>query len=253
LPRDVADWLEALGLGKYAARFAENEIDFEVLPDLSEDDLRDLDIPLGPRKKLLKAIAALGRDGGTGSDDARQAPPDVANPGEASIRGTGRADEREPSHRLDGERRQLTVMFCDLVDSTALSARMDPEDLREVIRAYHVACAKAVERYGGYVAKYLGDGILAYFGYPQAHEKDAERAARAGLAVVDAVAALHTTDAPPEAAALAVRVGIDTGRVVVGDLIAEGTAEAASVVGETPNVAARLQSLAAPNQVVVDR
>jgi class 3 adenylate cyclase/tetratricopeptide (TPR) repeat protein len=251
LPRDVADWLEALGLGKYAARFAENEIDFEVLPDLSEDDLRDLDIPLGPRKKLLKAIAALRGGGASASDAAPEASPDTAREVEATTRETARADEREPPRRIDGERRQLTVMFCDLVDSTALSARMDPEDLRDVIRGYHVACAKAVERFGGYVAKYLGDGILAYFGYPQAHEKDAERAARAGLAVVDAVAALSATDARPCAPALAVRVGIDTGLVVVGDLIAEGTAEAASVVGETPNIAARLQSLAAPNQVVV--
>lgn len=251
LPRDVADWLEALGLGKYAARFAENEIDFDVLPDLSEDDLRDLDIPLGPRKKLLKAIAALSGSGASATDAARDASREAVGGVEASTRETARADEREPPRRLDGERRQLTVMFCDLVDSTALSARMDPEDLRDVIRGYHVACAKAVERFGGYVAKYLGDGILAYFGYPQAHEKDAERAARAGLAVVDAVAALGATDARPDAPALAVRVGIDTGLVVVGDLIAEGTAEAASVVGETPNIAARLQSLAAPNQVVV--
>ncbi|MGE5169308.1 MAG: AAA family ATPase [Rudaea sp.] len=252
MARDVAGWLEALGLGKYAARFAENEIDFDVLPDLSEDDLRDLDVPLGPRKKLLKAIAALALDRAKATDAGSAAPLRADDGPGASMRVDVRADVApEPPRRLEGERRQLTVMFCDLVDSTALSARMDPEDLREVIRAYHVACAKAVERYGGYVAKYLGDGILAYFGYPQAHEKDAERAARAGLAVVDAVKALNATAAAPDAQPLAVRVGIDTGLVVVGDLVADGTAEAANVVGETPNIAARLQSLAAPNQVVV--
>src|SRR5262250_2731993 len=138
------------------------------------------------------------------------------------------------------ERRQLRVMFCDLVGSTALSARLDPEDLRGIIGAYHRCCAALVERNGGFVAKYMGDGVLAYFGYPQAHEHDAERAVRAGLDLVDAVPKLATT----AGSALQVRVGIATGLVVVGDLIGAGAAPEQAVVGETPNLAARLQALA---------
>ena len=231
MARDIDQWLDELGLARYQALFAENELDLDVLPELSEGDLKDLGIPLGPRKKLLKAIAALSES------------PQVADV---------RVDDRQaPPRRDDGERRQLTVMFCDLVDSTALSTRLDPEDLRDVIRAYHDACARVVARYDGYVAKYLGDGVLAYFGYPRAHENDAERAARTGLAIVEAIAALRPMkDRLPELN-LAVRVGIDTGPVVVGDLVGEGPTEQAGVVGETPNVAARLQALARPGQVVV--
>ncbi|HVI67777.1 MAG TPA: adenylate/guanylate cyclase domain-containing protein, partial [Bradyrhizobium sp.] len=144
------------------------------------------------------------------------------------------------------ERRQLTVMFCDLVGSTELSARLDPEDLREVIGAYHRTVAAAVTRFDGFVAKYMGDGVLAYFGYPQAHEDDAERAVRAGLGLIDAVARLDIRSVDLQA-----RVGISTGLVVVGDLIGEGSAQEQSVVGETPNLAARLQALAAPDQIVI--
>ena len=227
MARDITQWLEELGLAKYASTFAENEVDLDVLPELSEEDLKGLDIPLGPRKKILRAIAALTNAAGASGPVA------VA-----------------PARRDEGERRQLTVMFCDLVGSTALSTRLDPEDLREVLRAYHDACAKVVAHYDGYVAKFLGDGVLAYFGYPQAHETDAESAVRAGLAVVDAIAALGSTDGALRDLGLAVRVGIDTGPVVVGDIAGEGPAEPASVVGETPNVAARLQALAQPNEVV---
>ena len=228
LPRDVDQWLESIGLAKYAPLFAENEIDFEVLPELTEQDLKDLGVPLGPRKKLLKAIAALN---------------------DAEVPST--APHSAPAARTEAERRQLTVMFCDLVGSTALSTQFDPEDLREIIRAYQDACTGVIAAYGGYVAKYLGDGILVYFGYPQAYGNDAERAARAGLGIVEAVAKLGAVSEQMRALDLAVRVGINTGPVVVGDLIGEGASEQASVVGETPNVAARLQELAGPNQVLI--
>src|SRR5262249_13058482 len=147
--------------------------------------------------------------------------------------------------RTDAERRQLSVMFCDLVGSTALASQLDPEDLREVIGAYHKCVAETIGRYDGFVAKYMGDGVLAYFGYPQAHEDDAERAVRAGLGLIDAVGHLDVNSVKLQA-----RVGIATGLVVVGDLIGEGSAQEQSVVGETPNLAARLQALAEPGTVV---
>jgi class 3 adenylate cyclase len=153
----------------------------------------------------------------------------------------------EPVSQDAAERRQLTVMYCDLVGSTTLSARLDPEDLRGIIGAYHRCCAKLVEHNGGFVAKYMGDGVLAYFGYPQAHEHDAERAVQAGLALVEAVPKLVTAAGSP----LHVRVGIATGLVVVGDLIGSGEAQERAVVGETPNLAARLQGIAEPNMVVI--
>ena len=232
LASDIDQWLERLGLARYSALFAKNEIDFEVLPELTEQDLKDLEIPLGHRKKLLKAIAAFcGRAKATGGPDEPVA--------------------ISPSVRTDAERRQLTVMFCDLVDWTLLSTRIDPEDLREVIRSYQDACAKVVAQYNGYIAKFLGDGVLVYFGYPQAHENDAERAVRAGLDIVKAIQHLNGTVAGLPELALEVRIGINTGPVVVGDIIGEGAAQQASVVGETPNVAARLQALARPNQVVI--
>ena len=156
------------------------------------------------------------------------------------------ASAPEPA-RSEGERRQLTVLFCDLVGSTELSATLDPEDMRAVITAYQDCCAAVVERFEGHVAKYMGDGVLAYFGYPRAHEGDPERAVRAGLELVDAIAALT----PGPELRLAARIGIATGLVVVGDLIGEGSAKEEAVVGETPNLAARLQSLAEPGSVVI--
>ncbi|MGH8712527.1 MAG: adenylate/guanylate cyclase domain-containing protein [Casimicrobiaceae bacterium] len=232
MDREIDQWLDRLGLAKYSALFAENEVDLEILPELTEADLKDLGIPLGHRKKLLKAIGAL-------------SPADDTAGGRTELR------PGSSSRRDDGERRQLTVMFCDLVGSTALSTRIDPEDLRDVIRAFQDTCGKVIARYDGYVAKYLGDGVLVYFGYPQAHENDAERAARTGLGIVEAIANIGVINAPLRGLTLAVRIGINTGPVVVGDIIGEGAAEQASVVGETPNVAARLQALAGPNQVVV--
>jgi class 3 adenylate cyclase/predicted ATPase len=222
--QQIADWLEKLGLGQYAQRFAENEIDISVLRHLSDQDLKDIGVPLGHRRKMLAAIGEHAV--------VAQAPP------EPSARA-------EPKPQDSAERRQVTVMFSDLVGSTALSARMDPEDLREVISAYQKCVAETVRRFGGFVAKYMGDGVLVYFGYPQAHEDDAERAVRAGLELIGAVSSLKH-DAP-----LQTRVGIATGLVVVGDLIGSGAAQEQAIVGETPNLAARLQALAEPNMVVI--
>jgi len=221
----IADWLAKLGMSEYAERFAANRIDASVLPDLTDEDLEKLGVVLGDRRKILRAIREL-------APPARSSAQDVAS--------------SEPI-RDEAERRQLTVMFCDLVGSTALSARLDPEDLRGIVREYHRCCTAVVERNGGYVAKYMGDGVLAYFGYPQAHEHDAERAVRAGLALVEAVAELKTASSSP----LQVRIGIATGLVVVGDLIGKGAAQEQAVVGETPNLAARLQAIADPSAVII--
>jgi class 3 adenylate cyclase len=227
---DIVVWLRSLGLGKYEAVFRENEITERVLPSLTAEDLKELGVTaLGHRRILLDGIAALRADTGGKAPSA-----DVAT---KSSTPSARSEDR-------AERRQVTVMFSDLVGSTALSARMDPEDLREVISAYQKCVAETVGRFGGFVAKYMGDGVLIYFGYPQAHEDDAERAVRAGLELVAAVGALKTH------APLQTRVGIATGLVVVGDLIGSGASQEQAVVGETPNLAARLQGNAEPNSVV---
>src|SRR6516162_10176002 len=221
---DIAERLRGLGLEKYAPAFDENAINWDVLSELTTDDLKEIGVAaLGDRRRLLAAIAALGG----GASPAAPAPVSSSAPAEA-------------------ERRQLTVMFCDLVGSTALSAQLDPEDYRDVVAAYHRAVSDAVKSLDGFVAKYMGDGVLAYFGYPRAHEDDAERAVRAGLGVVDAVARLDVKSVKLQA-----RVGIATGLVVVGDLIGEGSAQEQAVVGETPNLAARLQALAEPDTVVI--
>jgi class 3 adenylate cyclase len=228
--KTIADWLQKLGMSEYTQRFAENRIDLSILPDLTDQDLEKLGVLLGDRRKMLRAIAALGSDAG--------ATPQVSTVPTAE-------PKREPHDTA--ERRQLTVMFCDLVGSTALSTRLDPEELRSIIGAYHRCCAEVITKSGGFVAKYMGDGVLAYFGYPQAHEDDAERAVRAGLALVEAVPKLDDQ----RGTALQVRVGIATGLVVVGDLLGEGAAQEQAVVGETPNLAARLQALAEPGAVVI--
>jgi class 3 adenylate cyclase len=219
---DVVVWLRILGLGKYEAIFRENDIDETVLPSLTHENLKELGVAsFGHRAKLLDAIAALR------SDASGKAP---------SVDAATASSTPSATPEDHAERRQVTVMFCDLVGSTALSAHMDPEDLREVISAYHKCVAETVQRSGGFVAMYMGVGVLVYFGYPQAHEDDAERAVRAGLELVAAVAALKTH------APLQTRVGIATGLVVVGDL---------AIVGETPNLAARLQGVGEPNTVVI--
>jgi class 3 adenylate cyclase len=211
--QQVGDWLEKLGMSEYAERFAESDIDTSVLRDLNDQDLKELGVSLGHRRKMLRAIAEL-------SDAA----PTLPQP-----------ESTEPKTKDAAERRQVTVMFSDLVGSTALSARMDPEDLREIISAYQKCVAETVQRFGGFVAKYMGDGVLVYFGYPQAHEDDAERAVRAGLELIQAVSGLKSS------VPLQTRVGIATGLVVVGDLIGSGAAQEQAVVGETPNIAARLR------------
>src|ERR1700719_3510957 len=228
---DVVVWLRSLGLERYEAAFRENEINERVLPSLTQDDLKEIGVgPVGHRRTLLEAIAALRADMGS-------------NAPSAGVASSSTAPSISPEDRA--ERRQVTVMFSDLVGSTALSARMDPEDLREVISAYRESVAETVGRFGGFVAKYMGDGVLVYFGYPQAHEDDAEQAVRAGLDLVAAVTGLkiHT--------ALQTRVGIATGLVVVGDLIGSGEAQERGIVGETPNLAARLQGIAEPNTLVI--
>ena len=228
---DVVVWLRSLGLGKYEAAFRENDIDETVLSSLTHETLKDLGVTsVGHRLKLLEAIAAL-------SNDAS------GNPHSVDAATTSSAPSAYPEDRA--ERRQVTVMFSDLVGSTALSARMDPEDLREVISAYQKCVAETVQRFGGFVAKYMGDGVLVYFGYPQAHEDDAERAVRAGRELVAAVGALKTH------VPLQTRVGIAMGLVVVGDLIGSGASQEQAIVGETPNLAARLQGVAEPNSVVI--
>jgi class 3 adenylate cyclase/predicted ATPase len=228
---DVAAWLRELGLERYEEAFQENEIDAQILPKLTADDLKDVGVTtVGHRRKLLEAIAALAEP-----TSAPRAEPSA--PAEAAPRA-------RPS---EAERRQLTVLFCDIVGSTALSARLDPEDMGAVMSAYHRATAKVIESFGGHVARYLGDGVLAYFGWPLAHEDDGERAVRAGLELVEAMAQLQLH---PDVR-LQARVGIATGQVVVGDLVGEGAARDEAVVGETPNLAARLQALAAPGRVVI--
>ena len=222
--QEIGNFLEKLGMPEYGECFAQNKIDLSVLPHLTDQDLKDIGVPLGHRRKMLAAIRGL--------------------PGELPVASktvpTGEAKAQDTA-----ERRQVTVMFSDLVGSTALSARMDPEDLREIISSYQKCVAETVQRFGGFVAKYMGDGVLVYFGYPQAHEDDAERAVRAGLELIRAVGGLKS------GAPLQTRVGIATGLVVVGDLIGSGASQEQAVIGETPNVAARLQGVTEPNTVVI--
>jgi class 3 adenylate cyclase/predicted ATPase len=221
---DVLGWLKNLGLEQYEAMFRDNDVDASVLSALTNEDLKDIGVmSVGHRRKLLEAIALLGQ--------AKS----KAAPGDSSLIAAPEA-----------ERRQLTVMFCDLVGSTALSTRLDPEDLRDVISAYHRAVTEIVTGFDGFVSRYMGDGVLIYFGYPQAHEDDAERAVRAGLSAITAVERLNVKSVKLQA-----RVGIATGLVVVGDLIGVGEAQERTVVGETPNLAARLQALAEPDTVVI--
>jgi class 3 adenylate cyclase len=226
----VGQWLEQLGLSQYAELFFENDVDLEALRLLSESDLEKLGISLGNRKKLLNAIARL--DGSALAADATERP------------------AQQQSLRTEAERRQLTVMFCDLADSTALSSQLDPEPLREVIRAYQSTCAESISRFDGHIAQYLGDGILVYFGHPLAHEDDAQRAVRAGLGIVAAMRDLNRRLSERFGISLSVRVGIHTGLVVVGD-IGAGQHYEQLALGEAPNVAARLQATAQPDAVVI--
>jgi class 3 adenylate cyclase/predicted ATPase len=233
---DVSDFLRDLGLEQYEAAFQHNGIDIWILPKLTPEDLKDLGVAMvGHRRLLLEAIAALHEPTApavtAGADTVDAAP----------MRGT------QASSITEAERRPLSVMFCDLIGSTALSSRLDPEDLREVFRAYQTCVATTIQQFDGFIARYVGDGVLIYFGWPEARETDAERAVRAGLAVVAAISAQLVGGKPMQ-----VRVGIATGLVVIGEPIGSGDSRQQTAVGETPNVAARLQGLAGPNQVVID-
>ena len=222
--RTIAEWLASLGLSEYAQRFAENYVDASVLPDLTDQDLADLGVPLGHRRKMLRAIAELDRA--------------TLEPAEAAT---------EPAPRDEAERRHLTVMFCELIGSDTLSAQLDPEDMWGVIASYHACVGEVVGRHHGMIARHMDEGVLAYFGYPRAQEDDAEQAVRAALVLVDAAANLRTN----VDAALQVRIGIATGTVVVSELLIGETPAEQAVVGETPNLAARLQTLAEPGTVLI--
>lgn len=235
----VIAWLERLGLDRYREVFQQNAVTWDVLSELNDDDLASMGVLLGHRKKLLRAIAQLPQDQEGGGSSLQSIT--IDQEGQPFLPGQGQ-----------GERRQLTVMFCDLVGSTALSSRLDPEDLQAAIRRFLDACSHAIGRFNGYIAKYMGDGLLVYFGYPQAHEHDAERAIHAGLAVLELVKALPHDHVSEQDLEFAVRIGIATGHVIVGEVIGQETAKERSVFGETPNLAARLQALATPNQLIVD-
>src|SRR5262245_58883585 len=227
---DVGAWLRNIGLGQYAPVFIENAIDSDVLSDLTEGDLEKLGMPLGDRKRIIRAIRTL-----------------LASSATASANTSGERAQSGQPRVAAAERRHLTVMICDLVGSTALSGRLDPEDMRAVIDAYHAACARITRTYDGFLAEFRGDGILAYFGYPRAHEDDAERTVRAGLDIIAAVGRLETRAQET----LSVRIGIASGLVVVGDLSSDGALRDHPVIGGAPNLAARLQALADPGTIVV--
>jgi len=233
---EIVNWLSGLGLEKYASAFAAAEIDFETLRELEEGDLEELGLPLGPRRKLWGAIKRLG----AAPSAPLVTPEEIDHPA---------LEKPDPTVESDAERRHLTVMFIDLVGSTEMATRIDAEDMRSVITGYQNTVAGVVSRYEGFVAKFMGDGVLCYFGWPRANEDDAERAVRAGLSIIDSVRKTSAPDGTP----LATRVGIATGVVIVGDLIGSGATQEAAVVGETPNLAARLQGVAQPNQLVLPK
>jgi class 3 adenylate cyclase len=236
---DLRDWLRGYNLEQYADAFEANDIDLDILSDLSDHDLAQLGLSLGNRRRLLKAIAAR-----------NQSPPPVPVQDNGLQRGLPRdktSSAAEASGSGEAERRQVTVMFADMVGSTALSARLDPELLGALIRRYQDAVAGAIGRYGGFVAKFMGDGVLAYFGFPHAFEDAAERAVRAAIAILSEVGAIEA----PDGARVQARIGIATGLVVVGEIIGTGMAQERTIVGETPNLAARLQALAGADSILI--
>lgn len=250
MTENLKSWLSGIGLGSHAESFAANGVDWDVLLELTEADLRELGLSLGDRKRLLKAVGGL-RDAAPAGDGARPMPtaavPIVPHPASAP----SATSASKPDIRLAAERRQVTVMFIDLVGSTSLSEQLDPEDMTEILRAFHEVCSAAVEAEDGYIAQYLGDGVLVYFGYPRAHEDDAARAVQAGLAIIDAMQSTNQALAERYGVRVKVRIGIHTGLVVVGDIGAGSARTREAIVGETPNVAARLQGEADPDTVVV--
>lgn len=231
---DVAEWLHDLGLDRYQQSFRDNEVDRRSLPFLTAEDLKGLGVAaIGHRRLMLEAISAL------------------QDPGKTEIVATSSKNKEAaaPLHPVEAERRHLTVVFVDLVGSTELSSKLDPEDMRELIFLYQNAVTADIERFEGHVAKYMGDGVLAYFGWPRAHEDDAERAVRAALSAIRSIAGIET----PHGNKLSARAGIATGLVVVGDVVGDGAAQEEAVIGETPNLAARLQGLAEPGQIAINK
>jgi class 3 adenylate cyclase len=232
---DIAHWLRTLGLERYEAAFRKNDVGAVVLPSLTAEDLKELGVTsVGHRRQLLEAIAVLRTEAMSEGGPAGRALPIATSANDGKSASTA-------------ERRPVTVMFCDVVGFTALSSRLDPEDLSAVIRSYQSCIAETIPRFGGFIARYVGDGVLIYFGWPEAHEADAEQAVRAALAVVDAIGQTAS-----QTESLQIRIGIATGLVVVGESIGTGEARQQTAIGETPNLAARLQSIAEPNGVVVD-
>src|SRR3984893_14900102 len=229
---ELRDWLRTNNLEQYADAFEANDIDLDILPDLDDHDLDQLGLSLGNRRRLLKAVAA------------REAPVSALEKAPSPDKASSAAEAPGPG---DAERRQVTVMFADMVGSTALSAKLDPELLGGLIRRYQDAVAGAIGRYGGVGAKFMGDGVLAYFGFPHAFEDAAERAVRAAIGILSEVGAIET----PDGSRVQARIGIATGLVVVGEIIGTGMAQERTIVGETPNLAARLQALAAPDCILV--
>jgi class 3 adenylate cyclase len=233
--QQIADWLKKLGLPEYAERFAENGIDVSVLPHLTDQDLKDMGVLLGHRRRMLAAIGEL-----SGKPAAGRAPATGASIGSAPI---PTAVAMASPIAAAGERRYLTFVFCDLVDSTGIAARLDAEEWRDLVNAYLDDASAAVMEMGGHVAKKLGDGLMALFGYPLAHENDAERAARAALSIQRALADLNRKNAGIGKPELKARIGLETGPVVV-DAMGE-------VYGDAPNTAARVQALAEPSAVLI--
>jgi class 3 adenylate cyclase/tetratricopeptide (TPR) repeat protein len=227
---NLKEWLEAHGLSQHAQVFAENDVDLDVLNELSESDLEKLGLSLGHRRRLLRALDTRRREN---SEAATQATAAVPSP-----------SARAPA---EAERRQTTVLFCDLVASTELASALDPEDANTLLRGYQDACAGVIVRYEGFVAKFMGDGVLAYFGYPVAIEDAAECAVRAALSIVDAVGRIKR----PDGRACQTRIGIATGVVVIGEEFGTNSARERSIAGEAPNLAARLQALAQPDEIVI--
>ena len=238
----IEDWLNGLGLGKYCKVFAENDVDLRALPHLNGADLQELGVSLGHRKVMLAAIAELRHAETAETEVERQ-----LERRSSIVDRQPEPDETKPLAEPGPDLRLLSVLFCDMLESTGLSARFSAEEMHDLISAYQETVASAVKRYGGYVAKFLGDGVLAYFGWPMAYEDHAERAIRAGLAAIAAVGSLKT----PSGAQLQSRVGIASGRVVIGDLVGGSGLDRGKVAGETPNLAARLQGVAAPGEILI--
>ena len=231
--QQIAEWLEKLGMSEYAQRFAENRIDVSVLFDLTDHDLKELGIVLGDRRKILRAIGEL-RSAPVGQQAVQSVTP---SPNPPAAKPVSQAVESA------GERRHITVLFCDLVDSTGIAARLDAEEWRDLVGAYLDTASAAVTEMGGKVAKKLGDGLMALFGYPMSQENDAERAVRAALAIQQALIELNRKNTGTGKPALAARIAIDAGPVVI-----DATSE---IFGEVPNIAARAQAVAEPGSVVV--